>query len=112
LESIVDSKAAPVVQAVLFPEGTTFRDEVRHKGILWLACRNSVFDETSTATVPVVRCGVSPHGLRHPRRRHRWWTEALRTSAVPRTRPKIRVSNEEGNVDQCPPTGGKSDRHR
>ena len=31
---------------------------------------------------------------------------------VPRTHSLLRVSNEKRNVDECPPTGGKSNRHR
>ena len=31
---------------------------------------------------------------------------------VPRTHSLLRVSNEKRNVDECPPTGGKSNCHR
>jgi hypothetical protein len=45
---------------------------------------------------------------------HRTSFEVATTSSqsVPRTHSLIRVSNEKRNVDECPPTRGKSNRHR
>ena len=46
-----------------------------------------------------------------------WRQKKLRVSQtllqnVPRTHSLLRVSNEKRNVDECPPTGGKSNCHR
>lgn len=108
----VDSKVSPVVDAVFFPGGDGFRSDDWHSGVLRIVCGDSVAGWKPTMTTIVVRRGLPFHGLPRASWQSRRLTDALRSSADPRTCPQIRVSNEEGNVDQCPPTGGKSNCHR
>ena len=112
LRFTVDSKAAPLVDADIISEGSPFRDVVWHDGTMRYVCKDSVSDWKRSVISLEVRHRLPFPGLPHARWQMGRITELLQASAVSRTRPQIRVSDEKGNADQCPPTGGKSDCHR